>query len=142
MVYQFDGFNYHIRLEPGEHLNQAVEQFVLESKIEGGWITGVGTASEATLGFYNLGPKEYKWRTFGHMMEVVSLTGNISFDEKGKLVLHMHGVFADSEYNTVGGHVKDLLVGPTIELFVHRAYKSLHRKYDSKTGVNILSLNT
>jgi uncharacterized protein len=140
MTHSFDGYNHLVRLERGERLSEVLEQFIAESKIEGGWISGVGAASEVALGFYNLSSKEYKWRTFGSMMEVVSLSGNIASDEQGKMMWHLHGVFADSNYQTVGGHVKDLVAGATLELFVHRSYQPMHRKHDDETGLQLLDL--
>jgi uncharacterized protein len=140
MTHSFDGFNYLIRLGMGERLSVAIEQFFVASKIEGGWVSGVGAASEVSLGFYNLGSKAYKWRTFGSMMEIVSLGGNLAYDDSGKMTLHLHGVFADSEYRTVGGHVKDFVAGGTVELFVHRSYQPMHRFHDDKTGLQLLDL--
>ena len=124
MTHSFDGYNHLIRLERGERLAQALEQFVAETKVEGAWLSGLGAASEVELGFYNLSSKTYKWRTFGNMMEVVSLTGNIAFDESSKL----------------GGHVKDLVAGGTVEIFVHRSYQPMHRKRDEATGLELLDL--
>jgi len=141
MTHGFDGYNYLIRLERGERLMAAIEQFVAEAKIEGAWLSGLGAASDVELGFYNLSSKEYKWRTFGNMMEMASLTGNVAFDETGKLVVHLHGVFADDEYQTVGGHVKDLVAGGTVEIFVHRAYQPMYRKHDGATGLELFDLS-
>jgi predicted DNA-binding protein with PD1-like motif len=141
MTHSFDGYNHLIRLEMGERLSEALEQFAAEAKLEGAWLSGLGAASEVMLGFYNLGPKTYKWRTFGQTMEVVSLTGNLAFDDSGKLTYHLHGVFADDEYHTVGGHVQDLVAGATLELFVHRSYRPMRRRHDEATGLPLLDLS-
>lgn len=140
MTYSFDGYNYLIRLNRGERLSEAIEQFCNDTKIEGAWLNGLGAASDITLGFFNLSTKDYKWRTFGQMMEVASLTGNLARDDQGKMMFHLHGVFADDEYQTVGGHVKDLVAGATLELFVHRAYQPTHRTLDDETGLQLLDL--
>lgn len=140
MTHSFDGFNYLIRLEKGERLSECIDRFAAETKIEGAWLSGVGAASDVELGFYHLSSKEYKWRTFGGMMEIVSLAGNLAYNEEGKMVFHLHGVFADDEYQTVGGHVKDFVAGATVEIFVHRAYQPMHRKHDDETGLQLLDL--
>lgn len=141
MLYNFDGYNYAVRLERGERLVTAIEQFVVAAKIEGAWLSGLGAASEIELGFYNLGSKAYKWRTYAQMMEVVSLTGNIAFEESEKIIIHLHGVFADDEYQVVGGHVRDLVVGGTLELFVHRSYQLLLRRHDETTGLELFNFS-
>jgi uncharacterized protein len=136
MVYSFDGFNYLIRLEKGERLKESVAQFVQETKLEGAWVNGLGGALEATLGFYDL----EQWQAFEGLREVLSLTGNIAFDEKGELVLHVHGVLGDGQYQTVGGHVQDLVAGATLELFIHCAYQPTKRKFNQGVGLPLLDV--
>ena len=140
MVYSFDGFNYLIRLDKGEHLSQALEKFAAETKIWGAWVSGVGAASEATLGFYDLDKKQYRWQRFDGLREVVSLSGNLAFDEEDQFVAHLHAVLGDDQYRTVGGHVKDMVAGATMELFVHRAYQPTKRKMDGAVGIKVLDL--
>ena len=64
MTYTFDGYNYVIKLKPGERLSEAIEQFAQETKLEGAWVEGLGAAQEVTLGFYDLEKQEYQWQTF------------------------------------------------------------------------------
>ncbi len=136
----FDGFNDIIRLQKGERLSDAIKQFVDENELPGAWLSGLGAAQEVTIGFYDLGKKEYHWQTFEGLREVVSLSGNLASDENGDMVFHLHGVFSDREFKTIGGHVKDLVAGATLELFVHRTYKPLARKFDPETGLSLLDL--
>jgi predicted DNA-binding protein with PD1-like motif len=135
MTYLFDGYNYVIKLKPGDRLSAAIEQFAVETKIEGAWVEGLGAAKEVTLGFYDLDKQEYQWRSFEGLRELASLTGNLAFDQDGKLVLHAHGVFSDRDYKTIGGHIKDLIAGATVELFVHRSYEPLRRRLDPEVGL-------
>lgn len=140
MKYSFDGFNYLIRLDRGEKLAPSLERFAQETNIEGAWVSGLGAATEATLGFYDLDAKEYVWQQFDGLREVVSLTGNLAYDEAGKFVFHLHGVLADKAFQTVGGHVKDLTAGGTLELFIHRAYQPTKRTTDQNSGLKVLDL--
>ena len=140
MTFSFDGFNYLIRLDKGERLAESLTQFAKETKIEGAWVNGLGGTLEATLGFYDLDKQEYHWQQFDGLRELVSLTGNLAYDEDGKFVFHLHGVLADDRFQTVGGHVKDLVAGATVELFVHRAYQPTKRKMESSVGIKALDL--
>jgi predicted DNA-binding protein with PD1-like motif len=140
MTHSFDGYNDVVRLAHGERLSEALEQFMNGTKLPGAWLSGLGAASSVELGFFNLSSKEYKWRTFGNMMEVVSLTGSLAYDDTGRMMFHLHGVFADDECQTVGGHVRDLIAGATLELFVHRTYQPLRRAHDDETGLQLLCL--
>lgn len=140
MKYIFDSYNHVICLEKGENLAESLATFFNETKHEGGWIEGVGGALSVELGYYNLEKKEYQWRTFDQTLEVLSLQGTVALNESGEPVFHLHGVFSDENYQTIGGHVKNLTVGGTLELFVHRSYTPLKRTLNPGTGLQTLSL--
>jgi predicted DNA-binding protein with PD1-like motif len=142
MTSTFDGFNYTVRLDKGERLREALEQFFATyPQLDGASVAAVGGAQEMTLGFYDLEAQEYQWHTFMELYEITSLQGTIALDESGKLMYHLHGTFAGRNYQVVGGHVKDLIVGGTCELFVHRTYQPLRRKHDETTGLQLLDLH-
>lgn len=140
MTFMFDGFNDIIRLQKGERLSEAIEQFARESRLQGAWVVGLGGVLEVTLGFYDLEAKAYHWQTFEGVHEMTNLTGNLALDDDGKLMFHLHGTFSGPDFKTIGGHVKDLVAGGTIELFVHRTYKPLLRKPDTETGLSLLDI--
>lgn len=140
MTHSFDGYNYLIRLSYGEQLGEMLEQFFADTKIDGAWVSGIGGCTEAILGYFDLKAKAYQWQTFAGTREVLSITGNLALDATGKTVPHLHAVLGDETYQTIGGHLKDLTVGATLELFIHRTYRSVHRSYDEETGLQLLDL--
>lgn len=142
MVSKFDGYNYIVRLERGERLTEALAQFFANSdtQVQGASVSGVGAAERLTLGFYDLDAKEYIWRDFDPLYEITNLQGAIAADEQGDLAFHLHGTFSDRNYQVIGGHVKDFVVGGTCELFIHVTYQPLKRKHDDQTGLNLLDL--
>jgi predicted DNA-binding protein with PD1-like motif len=140
MISKFDGYNYIVRLQRGEKFSEAMEQFFATNDLEGASVAAVGGAEQLQLGFYDLDAKEYLWKTFPNLYEITSLLGTIALGEDGKLMFHLHGTFADREYQVVGGHVKDFVVGATCELFIHRTYQPLQRKHDDETGLSLLDL--
>ena len=141
MVYRFDGYNYLVRLDKGERLVESLERFAHETKLPGGWVSGIGGALEVELGFYDLDTKEYQYRRFEGLCEIVSLPGSLAFDESGRLIVHLHGVFGDKQYQTVGGHVKELVAGATVELFVHLSQLPVTRKLNDEVGLPLLDLS-
>lgn len=140
MVYNFDGFNYLIRLDKHETLHDCLQRFATETNIQGGWISGLGGALAMTLGFYDLSKKIYKYKDFKGAYEVISIQGNIARDESKEPVFHMHGTFADANYAAFGGHIKDITVAATLELFVHRSYQPVKRRLDDVVGLKVLDL--
>ncbi len=140
MTYTFDGFNYIIRLSKGEHLTESLNQFVAATHTHGLWMSGLGSAQEVTVGFFDLATKKYTWQTYTGAYEINSLQGNLALDESGAGMHHLHGTFSDASFQVIGGHVKDLVVGGTLELFAHRTYTPLKRKTDKETGLQLLDL--
>lgn len=140
MRFSCDEYNYVIRLDKGERLMDGLHTFVQQTKLQTAWLSGIGGAQELTLGFYDLAKQTYRWQQFDGLREVLSLTGNIALDKAGKPALHLHGVFGDDKFQTVGGHVKDLVIGGTLELFVHRIDQPITRRLDKNVGLQTLDV--
>lgn len=140
MTYSFDGYNYLIKLQQGEKLMASLNQFAQETKLEGGWINILGGALDMTLGFYDLDKKQYNWQAFDGLYEIAGISGNLAYDEQDQPVFHLHGTFADRDFKTVAGHVKDLTAAATVEIFIHRSFKSVKRRHDRASGLQALDL--
>lgn len=140
MKYTYDRFNYWLRFDKGENLHENMQTFMQETGIDGGWVSAIGAALECELGYYDLDKKQYQWQKFEGMREILSLQGTLAKNEAGEMMFHLHGTFGDEKYQTIGGHVKDLTVGGTLELFIHRSFVSLERKTDEDVGLQTLDL--
>jgi uncharacterized protein len=87
------------RLLPGQDLKKEIEGYVLQHKIEAGWVmTCVGSVTQYHLRFANE-PQGTKGN--GHF-EIVSLTGTVSINGH-----HLHMSVSDSTGKTIGGHLLD-----------------------------------
>jgi len=142
MTYQFDGFNWLVRLERGELLIKSLQAFAQKENIKGAWVNGLGGASWAQLGFYDLKSQQYKWKKIDEVLEINGIQGNLSF--KGKEPqLHLHGSFSDKNMQAWGGHIKELEVAATAEILIHRWYQpeTLTRFRDPITGLDLLNLD-
>jgi uncharacterized protein len=140
MTYKFDGYNWLVRFDRGEFLVEGLTKLVKRENIQGAWISGLGAAQSAELGFYDLDKKSYRWKRFDQLMEITSIQGNVAWDGD-EPVLHMHGTLSDETMQAHGGHIKELQVGGTCEVLLHRWYAdALHRVPNSDTGLKILDL--
>lgn len=140
MTYQFDGYNYLLRLHKGEQLVVCLTDFVRKQGVAGGWVSGIGGALAAELGFYDLTAQHYRWKQFDELLEIISLQGNIAWVGEEPF-LHLHGTFSGADMQTIGGHVKELTVGGTCEIFLHVWNKTqLTRASDDETGLKLLDL--
>lgn len=139
MTTKFDGSQYIIRLNKGESLILSLTEFAQKEGITSAWINGLGGASSAELGYFNLETKAYEWRTFSELMEVTSLQGNLATNN-GELAWHLHATISDRNLQAFGGHVKELIVGATLEILLHRFIMPLERTKDEETGLDLLHL--
>lgn len=141
MKFRFDGFNWLVRFDKGEKLVEGLSRLAKEENVKGAWIVGLGAAQSAELGFYDLEAQEYEWKKFDQLMEITSLQGNVAWQDD-EPVLHIHGTFADKSMQAVGGHVKELIVGGTCEVLLHRWYEQdgLRRSADNHTKLKTLDL--
>ena len=126
-----------LRFDSGEKVIKGLSAYCTDNKITAGHFTGLGACQSIILSYYDLENKQYLDEAFSEDMEIVSLTGNVAIMAK-KPAIHCHGIFADDNYQTSGGHVKELLVSATCEIHLTILDGILERSYDQKTGLNLL----
>lgn len=127
---------YLISIEPGEDIIATLTDFVGNKGIGAGALTLIGAVSVVELGYYNLTLKQYHWKKFTGMFEIVSAMGNIAWliDEP---IVHLHGVFSDTDFATFAGHIRSATVSAACEVMLTVHSDRLERKFDEKTGLNL-----
>jgi predicted DNA-binding protein with PD1-like motif len=141
MIFRYDGFNYVVRLEKDELLIESLLKFVKEHEVKGAWLMGLGGAQWAELGFYDLPAKEYRYRRFDELLEITSLQGNVAW-RAGEPALHIHGTLSNDKFQAIGGHVRELSVAGTCEIFLRTldSDERLTREPDAQIGLSLLDL--
>jgi len=139
MTYQFDGYNYLLRLQRGESLINALNTFAREAKLKSAWCQGIGGAESATIGYYDLANRNYLWHDINELVEITSLSGNLAWVDDEPF-WHLHGVFGDKNFQSLSGHIKNLTVGATCEIFVHSSQRKITRALDPEVGLKLLNL--
>ena len=129
---------YFLRLFKDEEVLETLIKFCSEQSIFFGNITAIGGTHQATIGWYELSTKQYHWQEFSGNLEVVSLTGNIS-KLNGAPFIHIHTVLSNEKFECVGGHLKQALVGPTLEVVIEKIEAEVDRKLDDEIGLNLLN---
>lgn len=125
-------------LERGEELMASLEAYAKDNALAGAWLqSGVGGAEGTTLSFYDLEKREYIDKTFDEPLEILSLQGNLAWVSDTPF-WHVHGVFGTRDYQTIGGHVKELTIALTGELSITSLGTTFSRQYDETTGLKLL----
>jgi len=140
MQYTQTKHGYFIHLQKDEEMHMELIAFCKEKNIQSGVFHGIGAVLSAELGFYHLETKEYAFQQFNEPMEIVSLTGNVALVD-GEPFMHIHGVFGDTAYKTVGGHVKEAIVGATCELHLTDTEETVERAQDDSIGLKLWNLD-
>lgn len=140
MKSKFDGYNWLVRLQKGEKLIESLTKLVEQENIPTCWISIIGGASSVTLKFYDLQKKEYQTHEINEDLEITGLQGNLAWQD-GKPVFHLHGTFSKDDLSVIGGHVDELTVSGTCEIFLHKWYgQNITRSHDEEVGLNLLDL--
>jgi len=121
----------------GEEVIAQLAQYAKERNLASAWMSGLGGAGKVTLGFYDIETKSYEWKEFDEPMEILNLTGNLSWVD-GEPFWHVHGTFSGRDLRAVGGHVKELIVGLTCEALITPHETPMTRMFDDETGLKLL----
>lgn len=121
----------------GDEALSGLTDFAIAHQIQDAHFTGIGAVSGATLAWLDLRLKQYHAIPVTSQHEVLSLTGDIAAFN-GKPVVHMHAVLGGRDGSAVGGHVFELAVEPTLEVFLTADTVLLQKKADPASGIKLI----
>ena len=100
-------------------------------------ISALGAADYAEVGVYHLAEKRFLPRTLEGEMEICALTGSVT--RRGtELYLHLHGYLADADGNVYGGHVNEIRVSATAEIFIRLLPGEVNRRLEEESGIFLM----
>jgi predicted DNA-binding protein with PD1-like motif len=117
----------------------SLKAFVRERKVEAGSLSAIGAFSEAVLGYFDWQSKQYKKIPVPEQVEVLSLLGDVAVAADGP-TLHVQAILGNPEGSTVGGHLLQARVRPTLEVVLVESASYLKKRLDPETGRALLSL--
>ena len=128
---------YVVRLDPGEEILSTLTKFITDEEIAGGAITGIGAIRNTTIGYFDLHRKEYSKRRFSDDMELVNLTGNVTWVE-GEPFVHAHVTISGSDFVAHSGHLFDAEIAVTGEFHLYPTDRRILRAQDERTGLKLI----
>jgi predicted DNA-binding protein with PD1-like motif len=121
----------------GDEVLSGLTDFAVKYKVGDAHFTGIGAISGATTAWLDVSKKMYRPRRTDEQVEVLSLIGDVATFQ-GKPVVHMHTILGRRDGTTVGGHVWELNVNPTIEVFVTANSTPLAKRPDEASGIKLI----
>jgi uncharacterized protein len=129
---------YVLVLETGDEAVGSIQGFAREHGVGAAQITGIGAFSDTVLGFFDWEAKDYRKIPVPEQVEVVSLVGDVALGPDGKPSLHPHVVVARSDGTTMGGHLLQAHVRPTLEIVLTESPKHLRKRKDPESGLALI----
>ena len=139
MQYKRFGNTYMVRNDLGEEILSNLQKLCEEESIRLGWVEAIGATDQAVIGVFDLEKKEYYPEQIQEFMEITGLSGNITQME-GKPYIHLHATLADQHHRIHGGHVIQMRVGATCEMFVTVLDGEVKRTRNEDLGINLWTL--
>ena len=125
--------------ERGDKVVSTLERFATEHGLNASRFSAIGAFWDAELGYFDLERKDYDRIFVGEQVEVLSLFGDLALDG-AKPKLHAHAVLGRRDGSTVGGHLLEATVRPTLEVLLVESPGYLRRVRDPQTGLALIDI--
>lgn len=123
----------------GDEFIAGLTGFAKENGLAACHFTAIGSFSDARLGYFQIERKEFKPIPIDEQVEVLALVGNIVLYQ-GEPMIHAHVVVGRSDGRTLGGHILEAHIRPTLEVTVVESPKHLQRTYNPDIGLALITL--
>lgn len=125
-----------VRLDPGDEVMGALKEICRKEKIGSAYLSGIGAARSVEIAHYDTKAKKYSPRRFEGMLEITSLTGNISMMD-GQAAPHIHATVGLEDFSCAAGHLISAEISVTCEIVMVPLEMKVEREFDAKTGLNL-----
>ena len=130
---------YALIFEKGDEVASGLLDFAKAQDLGAASFTAIGALSDVTLGYFQRDKNEYKKIPFREQVEVLSLIGDIATKD-GTPKVHAHAVLGRSDASTIGGHLVEAHVWPTLELVLTESRVHLRKQTDEETGLALIQI--
>ncbi len=130
---------YILKIEKGELVHAAINEFCNANDIKNAVVQGIGAVEWVRCGYYDLASKEYVFKEYDDIVEVTSYLGNVMVKEGG-LFVHAHATFSDEDNQVFGGHVDEMRVGVVLEVVLTPLSSAIERTLDKDIGLYLMDL--
>jgi len=121
----------------GDEVMSGLLEFAQKYNVKSAHYQAIGDALSAQIGVYDYGRKQFKVIPITEPVEVTSLTGDIAV-LNGKPAPHAHLTLAAPDGSVRGGHLLELVIGPTLELFMTVEPTPLYKKRNAEFDANVI----
>ena len=117
-----------------------LERFAKEHALSASRFSAIGAFHGAVLGYFDWERKGYERIPVNEQVEVLSLNGDIALDGEQPKV-HAHVVLGRRDGTTIGGHLLQATVRPTLEVLLVESPGYLRKTCDPETGLALIDID-
>jgi predicted DNA-binding protein with PD1-like motif len=141
LIHEADGQRtFAVVLAAGDEVTRAIVDIAAEHRLGASTLTAIGALEGAVLGYFEWEAKDYRRIPVREQVEVLSLVGNVALED-GEPKFHAHVVLGKRDGGTVGGHLLEGHVRPTLEVVVIESPQHLRRRHDPASGLALIRLD-
>lgn len=111
--------------------------FAAEHEVQSATFHGIGAFSSATLAFFNRKMQSYDPIAVENQVEVLHVGGNLTW-HNGAVRVHAHATLGRPDGSTLGGHLMDATVWPTLELQCQTYATQVERMHHEDVGLPLI----
>ena len=138
MDYRKFGDTVYIRMDRGDEIIGCILEVCKKEQILSAAFSGIGGCGEAQIQTFLPETNTFETQTIRGMLELVSLTGNITSDDHKELYHHTHALFSyknGEQHCVLAGHLKSTTVSYTAEIELRPVVGGMiYRRFDPETG--------
>ncbi|CAM4307634.1 hypothetical protein SAMN06265348_110256 [Pedobacter westerhofensis] len=120
----------------GDEVVSGLTEFAQKYNVKSAHYKGVGDAVSAKAGFYDYARKQFKVIRVD-TSEITSFIGDVALFN-GRPVAHTHFSAATFDGLVHGGHLLELIIGPTMEVTITVEPTALYKKLDQEFGAGVI----
>lgn len=140
-LHEADGLRtFAVVFDKGDEPIGGLSEFARSEAISGAGFTAVGAFSRVLLAYFDPDQNDYIDVPVDEQVEVLSMLGDVALAD-GTPEIHAHVVLGRRDASTVGGHLREASVYPTLEVIVTETPKHLTKRHDRETGLTLIDPN-
>ena len=139
LIHSGEQKTYALIFDKDDEVIAGLTSFAKQQSLGASHFTAIGAFSDLTLGYFNRDKKDYDKIPVKEQVEALSVMGDIALN-KGEPKIHAHVVVGKRDGSTLGGHLVQAHVWPTLEVVLTESPRHLRRKTDEETGLALIEL--
>ena len=139
LIHSGEQKTYALIFDKDDEVIAGLTSFAKQQGLGASHFTAIGAFSDLTLGYFNRDKKDYDKIPVKEQVEALSVMGDIALN-KGEPKIHAHVVVGKRDGSTLGGHLVQAHVWPTLEVVLTESPRHLRRKTDEETGLALIEL--